>query len=203
MNRNEYQQHLKEKIAELRKSHSLTQEQLAEKMGISYQAVSKWENGVACPDIMFLPKLSEIFGVTIDSLFFDVETTNDMDKISVQVEQSENKEMDQHKYIKELPWNNDKKLHVVVYEGHKLLRDYDSRTKEFEFKYEGDLRDLDSALSVNCGDVLGNLNVGDNVNCGDVQGNVIGGDSINCGDVWGNVTAGDEVNCGNVKGKLL
>ena len=60
---------LGKKIKQLRFKASLTQEQLAESVGVSAQAVSKWENGVAMPDISLLPKLSEIFGVSIDDLF--------------------------------------------------------------------------------------------------------------------------------------
>ena len=51
-----------------RKTH-MTQEQLAERLGISPQSVSKWENSVAMPDIMMLPKIAEVFGVSIDDLF--------------------------------------------------------------------------------------------------------------------------------------
>ncbi len=57
------------KIRQLRGQAKLTQEQLAGKIGIGAQAVSKWENGAAMPDIMLLPKLAEIFGVSIDDLF--------------------------------------------------------------------------------------------------------------------------------------
>ncbi len=56
------------KIAELRKKHSLTQEEFAERLGVTPQAVSKWENDVSCPDIMLLPKIAEMFGVSIDEL---------------------------------------------------------------------------------------------------------------------------------------
>ena len=56
-------------IKELRLSKNMTQEQLAEKMGVSSQAISKWENGVSAPDIQLLPELSVFFGVTIDELF--------------------------------------------------------------------------------------------------------------------------------------
>lgn len=55
-------------IAELRKKNNLTQEELANILGVSPQAVSKWENDAACPDIALLPKIAEIFGVTIDEL---------------------------------------------------------------------------------------------------------------------------------------
>ena len=57
------------KIRQLRFKAGLTQEQLADKLGIGPQAVSKWENAAAMPDITTLPMLAEIFGVSIDDLF--------------------------------------------------------------------------------------------------------------------------------------
>ena len=60
---------LGEKIRQLRLRAGLTQEQLAGKLGIGAQAVSKWENAAAMPDITLLPVLAETFGVTIDDLF--------------------------------------------------------------------------------------------------------------------------------------
>lgn len=59
---------LGKRIAMLRKEKGLTQEQLAEKVGVSAQAVSKWENDVSCPDITLLPLLADILGVTVDEL---------------------------------------------------------------------------------------------------------------------------------------
>lgn len=56
------------RIAALRKSCGLTQEQLAEKLGVSAQAVSKWENDVSCPDISLLPLLAATLGITVDEL---------------------------------------------------------------------------------------------------------------------------------------
>lgn len=56
------------RIAFFRKEKGLTQEELAQHMGISPQAVSKWENDQTCPDISALPKLSRLFGVTVDEL---------------------------------------------------------------------------------------------------------------------------------------
>lgn len=56
-------------IRELRKSKNLTQEQLAEKLGISFQAVSKWENNISLPDITVIPSLASVFGVSVDRLF--------------------------------------------------------------------------------------------------------------------------------------
>ena len=57
------------KIKKLRYKAGYTQEQLAERMQVSPQAVSKWENEVAMPDITLLPALAEVFGVSIDELF--------------------------------------------------------------------------------------------------------------------------------------
>lgn len=57
------------RIRELRLARSMTQEQLAQRLNLSAQAVSKWENGVTMPDIQLLPELSVVFGVTIDELF--------------------------------------------------------------------------------------------------------------------------------------
>ena len=57
------------KIAKLRKEKELKQDELAEILGVSAQAVSKWENDVTCPDISLLPKIADTFGVSIDSLF--------------------------------------------------------------------------------------------------------------------------------------
>ena len=61
-------QTLGKRIMEHRKALGLTQDQLAEKLGITAQAVSKWENDQSCPDITILPKLAEIFGTTTDTL---------------------------------------------------------------------------------------------------------------------------------------
>ena len=57
-----------EKIRQLRKGKKLTQEQLAEYLAVSAQAVSKWETGLTCPDIDMLPRLAVFFGVTTDEL---------------------------------------------------------------------------------------------------------------------------------------
>jgi len=47
----------------------LSQNKLAEKLGVSPQAISKWERGICCPDISLLPALSRVFEVSIDELF--------------------------------------------------------------------------------------------------------------------------------------
>lgn len=62
------EQTIGKRIAANRKRLGLTQEQLAEKLGITAQAVSKWENDQTCPDISALPMLADIFGISTDEL---------------------------------------------------------------------------------------------------------------------------------------
>lgn len=57
------------KIKALRLKAGVTQEKVAQELGVSCQSVSKWENSVCAPDISLLPRLSIYFGVTIDELF--------------------------------------------------------------------------------------------------------------------------------------
>lgn len=56
------------RISEYRKKKNLKQDELAEMLGVSPQAVSKWENDLSCPDISLLPELSRILGISIDEL---------------------------------------------------------------------------------------------------------------------------------------
>lgn len=63
------QENIGAKIAELRREHNMKQDELAEMLDVTPQAVSKWENGASMPDISLLPKIAQIFGVTIDDLF--------------------------------------------------------------------------------------------------------------------------------------
>lgn len=55
-------------ISALRKKRGMTQEDLANELGVSAQAVSKWENNSSCPDVSLLTKIADIFGVSVDSL---------------------------------------------------------------------------------------------------------------------------------------
>ena len=56
------------RIARLRLEYGMTQERLAMKMGVTAQAVSKWENDLSAPDIMLLPELARTLGVSVDEL---------------------------------------------------------------------------------------------------------------------------------------
>lgn len=56
------------RISKYRKARNLTQEDLAGKLGVSSQAVSKWENDASCPDIQLLPQLCRVLGISSDEL---------------------------------------------------------------------------------------------------------------------------------------
>lgn len=56
------------RIQRFRKEKGLTQEELAAQLGVSSQAVSKWENDASCPDISLLPQLCRVLGITTDEL---------------------------------------------------------------------------------------------------------------------------------------
>lgn len=83
-------------IAECRKKKNMTQSQLAEKIGITNQAVSKWETGKSMPDISIMLELSEILGITVNELLSGKELTemeekreNDYNTIATLVTKSE------------------------------------------------------------------------------------------------------------------
>lgn len=57
------------KLVELRKKYDYTQVEVADKLGVSYQAVSNWERGLSMPDISKLPEIAEMYKITLDELF--------------------------------------------------------------------------------------------------------------------------------------
>ena len=103
-----------ENISALRRRIGMTQEMLAFRLGVSAQAVSKWERQISCPDVSLLPTMAEIFGVSIDELFIN----------------SHSEEIDL--YVEELPWEDDGKLRVAVFTGRHLCRGevYECRADE-------------------------------------------------------------------------
>lgn len=62
---------LADKLIELRKQNGWSQEELADRIGVSRQSVSKWESGTSIPDLDKILKLGEIFGVSTDYLLKD------------------------------------------------------------------------------------------------------------------------------------
>ena len=180
-----------------RKQADISQEIFAEAMGVTVQAVSKWETGMSYPDITLLPKIAEYFKISIDELFFGEKPAAEYGEIP-----------------------DDGKLRIVQFLGGKILTKdtYDKNVRiMLKMPESGDRTvnveiwgsaDIDGDISgsvtagdgINCGSVGGDAAAGDGINCGSVGGDVSAGDGVNCGSVGGDISAGDSVNCGSVGG---
>ena len=175
-------------ILQQRKKKGLTQEALANLLGVTNQAVSKWEADQCCPDVQLLPALADIFEISLDELFgrccFTTQTV-----------------------VSDLPWEDDHELRAVLYLGqrlqqHQLLDRYQKEKRLLEFHYSGPALNVNSDFAVVCENCLiqGSVIAGDGVVCEDIRGNVTAGDGVKCGNVGGSVTAGDGITCGNIQG---
>ena len=169
------------KIAAYRKQRDMTQEVLAKKLEVSNQAVSKWEADLCCPAVLLLPKIADIFDISMDELF--------------------DRRCREKPGAGELPWEDDGVLRAVLYVGKKLVGGHEAREK-ITFCYEGPALNVQSEFSVTCGDVSGNVNAGGSVNCDDVGGDVRAGGNVTCDDVDGSVSAGGDVTCDTVDGSV-
>lgn len=85
--------YINENLKKLRKEKGLTQEQLAARLNVSFQAVSKWECGESYPDIVMLPSIAQIFGVSVDELLGmeKICCNEEAEKILAQVDMNESK----------------------------------------------------------------------------------------------------------------
>ena len=176
-----------QRIAQLRRERGMTQEALAQRLGITNQAVSKWESDQCCPDIMQLPQLADLFGITLDALFGRAQP--ETPGVSPA----------------DLPWEDDNTLRAVCYLGRTLLDNQEIARRHADLKpvqlhFQGTVADVKSAFSVYCPEAAigGNVIAGDGVTCGDVSGDVKAGDGVTCGDVNGSVCAGDSVTCNGI-----
>ena len=104
------EQTLGKRIMAHRKNMGLTQDALAERLGVTAQAVSKWENDLSCPDITTLPKLAEVFGTTTDELL-GVERQEEPIEVEVVTEDHPAGDQDGHtaKGGFEFKWNSGRK----------------------------------------------------------------------------------------------
>ena len=171
-------------IAKYRKELGLTQEGLALKLGVTNQAVSKWESGQSCPDIALLPLLADLFGITLDQLF------------------GREPKMPDFPAHPEFPWPDDDTLRVVLYAGHTHIANTPAAAGEFRFCYEGPVLNIESAVSVSCDAVMGNVKAGGDVSCDAVYGHVQAGGDVSCDDIQGNVSAQGDVSCDDVEGSV-
>lgn len=186
------------KIAELRKEKGMTQEVLANELGVSNQAVSKWEANQSCPDIQLLPQIADFFQISLDSLFgrdYVVdEQTPDNGSI---IHPNEN-------VFHQLPWADDGKLRAVIYVGHSLVGAEEcEKEKKITVEYEGPVLDVISSFSVNCDNIAGNVSANGSVTCKNIYGDVNASASITSDDIAGNVEAGGNITCENIAGNAV
>lgn len=81
---------LPDKIIKLRKENGWSQEDLAEKLNVSRQAISRWENGTALPDAQNILQISKLFNVTTDYLLNDdYESDSDIPMVQVATQEKE------------------------------------------------------------------------------------------------------------------
>ena len=92
------------KIAYYRRLNALTQEELANLLNVSTQAVSKWEQQLTSPDIMLLPEIAKVLDVSIDELFGKQIQTEPVFEL-----------------VDSVPWNDDRKIRFAVFHGKKLM----------------------------------------------------------------------------------
>lgn len=213
-------------ISFYRKKSGLTQEELAKKLGVTNQSVSKWESAQCCPDIGLLPMLADIFEISIDELFG-----------------RKNEKEIHYDLCSELPWNDDNTIRVFRTLGKKILESTDEngwinisfpkecneKTRQY-FKAEvmgnlncdasingdvvcqgniecndinGDVKECRGNISA-AGDINGKVSCGNNVSCGDnISGNVSCGDNVACGkSIEGDVDCGGKVECREIKGNV-
>ena len=74
-------------ISKLRKEHSMTQEQLAEALGVTFASVSKWERGVATPELNLIAEMADLFEVSIDALIGYEFRNNDRENVIARLKQ--------------------------------------------------------------------------------------------------------------------
>ena len=144
-----------ENIARFRKEKGWTQAELGERIGVSNQAISKWELGITMPDIMLLPILADTFCMYIDELF------------------SRNVKAQRYNdFCAEFPWADDSVVRGVVCEGRKILQ-CTELVERFTFEIRGDAKNVQSECNIEVnGNISGGCKAGKNIN---VSGVVSGG----------------------------
>lgn len=193
----DYSKVLADNILKYRKEGEFTQDALAEKMGVSFQTVSKWETGASCPDVVRLPELADIFGITLDELFGrDAEESSKETAIGGSQIAAQS----------QLPWPDDDTIRAAVFEGHILLENCDV-TSQFKFCLNGEAKNVVSYCNIECESIQNGATANGDINCkvlsgganvgGDleVRTHLSGGANVS-GDltVGGNLSSG--VNCG-------
>ncbi len=215
---------LNDTICFYRKKQGLTQEELAGKLGVTNQSVSKWESAQCCPDISLIPKLADIFDVSIDELFGREPFVNDV--------------------CGQFPLRDDDIFRVVVARGKKVIlvddldktiditfpKNCNETTRQY-FRVEvfgnvccdssingdvishgkiecnqinGDVKKCEGDIECQ-GDINGSANANGSISCGkSISGGVQCGNSVACGQsINGAINCGNNVGCGvSIKGDI-
>lgn len=191
-------------IKNLRKAKGISQENLAQMMDVSVQAVSKWETQNSYPDIELIPRIAEFFGVSIDYLFYETEKSESInnnlipDDDVLRIVQFKGKIM-----LSKDTYDPEVRIMLEYWkEGHFINNNQGPRV---EIWGSADIHGNVSGgayagTSVTCGIVSGGVKSGNSVVCGTVSGGVKSGNSVVCGTVSGGVNAGDGIKCGDISG---
>lgn len=145
-------------IGEFRKRMGLTQAALGEKLGVSNQAVSKWEAETTMPDIMLLPDIVRILEVTLEELYGLANKT-------------------EATKVYDLPWADDGVLRGVVFDGRRLVHTADIKDADrIVFAIEGEAKSVHTEWNLEiAGNVSGGAKAGRDMT---VTGSVSGGVSV-------------------------
>lgn len=182
-----YSKIISNNIMKYRKINGYTQDALAEKLGVTFQAVSKWENEQSCPDILLLPRLAEVLKISIDELF---------GKEAVKAKSKTHNHL-----ISDLPWPDDNVVRGVVFLGHKILDTCEDMSK-FTFKLEGQALNVVSHCNIECNQIQSGAQAACNINCGgSISGGANAGCDINCGGALsGGANAGCDIKTHGISG---
>lgn len=165
-------------IKQLRQRMNLTQEQVANKLGVSYQAVSKWEVGANTPDIALLPDIANLFGVSIDSLFSD-----NIDEFAEALSLAK----------------DDDVIRVVQMKGKKVIK--------VTTAISPDAPPIEIAFPRNCNDRTQYFKVevyGSVISDGSINGDVICHQNIECSQINGDIKSDGNINASGINcGKII
>lgn len=198
---------LNDTISFYRKKQNLTQEALAQKLGVTNQSVSKWESAQCYPDISLIPQLAEIFEISIDELFGkEPHSTGLNDVFSLR----------------------DDVFRVVVVRGRKIVdmkelnetirieipKHNDENRQRYKIEIFGNILcndsifgDLECQGAIQCKDIFGNASSSSNVECHQIYGDVSNFyGTLSCtGDIHGDAHTfqGGNISCGNISGNVV
>jgi len=167
-------------ILKYRKKSGLSQDELAQKLGVTFQAVSKWENAKAAPDIAFLPIMADVFGCHIDELFSrEVKTEIHYD------------------HCAELPWADDNTIRIFQTVGKKIMKLQEANTCiEVTFPRNCD----ETTRQYFKVEVFGNI-----VSDSSINGDVVCHGKIDCHEINGDVNAQGDISAYQINspGKII